>query len=196
MSTLPEHQNAIKFYKNLVGEDKFNQILKKCLQFLCHTPFEWLISTLGLTLVTGILLLYPVSSILHYVFLKSTARSLKHFLCRDTLLFEIIVVLENLWFFFSLKTPLDEVRNALTDTLSTHIHYFEEFAASPVSQPYFSGFLTIAVAFRFYFALKATRVFGPFTKLIKINAVSPLPWMLVTGLILLFSSSCLYVLLS
>lgn len=108
----------------------------------------------------------------------------------------IIVVLENLWFFFSLKAPLDEVRNALTDTLSTHIHYFEEFAASPVSQPYFSGFLTIAVAFRFYFALKATRVFGPFTKLIKINAVSPLPWMLVTGLILLFSSSCLYVLLS
>ena len=52
------------------------------------------------------------------------------------------------------------------------MRYYEIFAASPSSQPYFSGFLIIAVAFRFYFALKATRVFGPFTKLIKINAVS------------------------
>ena len=54
----------------------------------------------------------------------------------------------------------------------------------------------IAVSFRFFFALKATRVFGPFTKLIKINAVSLLPWVLLTSLILLFSGSSLYVLLS
>ena len=39
-----------------------------------------------------------------------------------------------------------------------------------------------AVSFRFFFSLKATRVFGPFTKLIKINAFSLVPWVFVTAL--------------
>ena len=76
------------------------------------------------------------------------------------------------------------------------MHYFEEFAASPVSQPYFSGFIMIAISFRFYFALKATRVFGPFTKLIKLNALSLLPWLLLSALVFLFASSSLFTLLS
>ena len=179
-----------------MGEEAFEEILEKALQFLCYTPFEWVMASLGPTLLTGILVLYPLSSSLHFVFLWSTGRPLKHVLCRDTILFELIIVVETLWFMFSLKGPLDRIRNALTDTLSSHIHYYETFADSPVSQPYFLGFLTIAMSSRFYFALKATRVFGPFTKLIKLNAVSLLPWLLVTGLVLLFSTTCLFLLLS
>ena len=64
-------------------------------------------ATLALTLVASFLVLYPLSSILHLVFLRSTGRPLKHVLCRDTIVFEIIVVLETQWFIFFLKAPID-----------------------------------------------------------------------------------------
>ena len=99
-------------------------------------------------------------------------------------------------FVLYLNQPLDEARQAFDGTLVTHMEYYQKLAASPVSQPYFLGFIMISISFRFFFSLKATRVFGPFTKLIKINAVSLLPWLLVTVILLLFSSSSLYVLLS
>ena len=54
----------------------------------------------------------------------------------------------------------------------------------------------ITTAFRFYFALKATRIFGPFTKLIKINALNLLLWLLFTSIVLIASSTSLYLLLS
>ena len=54
----------------------------------------------------------------------------------------------------------------------------------------------ISISFRFYFSLKPTRVFGPFTKFIKINAVSLIPWVLVTSGFILLSGSCLYILLA
>ena len=140
--------------------------------------------------------LYPLSTLLHLLFLRKTGRPLKTVLCRDTILFEVVIVIENIWYVFFLKRELDEVGAAMTDTLSSHMHYYEVFAGSPISQPYIAGFAVISASFRFFFALKATRVLGPFTKLIKINAVSLLRWVLVTGLILLFSGSCLHVLLS
>ena len=76
------------------------------------------------------------------------------------------------------------------------MRYYDLLADSPVSQPYYLGFVMISISFRFFFSLKATKVFGPFTKLIKINALSLMPWVFLTALLLLFSSNSLYVLLS
>ena len=76
------------------------------------------------------------------------------------------------------------------------MRYYDLLADSPVSQPYYLGFVMISISFRFFFSLKATKVFGPFTKLIKINALSLMPWVFLTALLLLFSSTSLYVLLS
>lgn len=95
-----------------------------------------------------------------------------------------------------LNEPLENARNAFDYTLPTHMEYYDLLANSPASKPYYLGFVMISISFRFFFSLKVTKVFGPFTKLMKINAVSLLPWILLAILLLLFSSSSLYVLLS
>ena len=76
------------------------------------------------------------------------------------------------------------------------MRYYEYYASLPISKPYFSGMLMITASFRFFFALKATRAFGPFTKLIKLNAFSLLPWLLITSILLLVLGDSLYILLS
>lgn len=139
---------------------------------------------------------YSLSLFVHLYFLRKTGRPLSKALCRDTILFEAILVVEALWFMFYLRGPFEKASNALNDTPSSFFHYYEVFAASPVSQPYFSGFIMISISFRFYFSLKATRIFGPFTRLIKINAVSLIPWVIVTGMLILLSGSSLHILLA
>lgn len=56
--------------------------------------------------------------------------------------------------------------------------------------------LTAPISLRFYFSLKATRQFGPFTKLIKLNAVALSQWILFTLLILLVGSNFFSILLT
>ena len=94
------------------------------------------------------------------------------------------------------QRPLLEKYDEVGGTLAGNIEYNEYYASSPVSKPYFSGMLMITASFRFYFALKATRVFGPFTKLIKLNAFSLMPWLFVTTILLLILGDSLYMLLS
>ena len=165
--------------------------MEKSLQFICYTDYEWLVATFLPSLLTSFYTLYPYATALQVFFLHRTGRPLCKALCRDTMIFEVIILLETIWYIFFLQGPLDKVRNALNDTLSTHKTYYKTFAESPVSQPYFFGFLMIAVSFRFYFALKATRIFGPFTKLIKINAVNLFTWLIFTIILLLVSSNSL-----
>ena len=56
--------------------------------------------------------------------------------------------------------------------------------------------LASLLSFRFYFSLKATRLFGPFIKLIKLNALALSQWLLFTFLILLIGSNFFSILLS
>ena len=56
--------------------------------------------------------------------------------------------------------------------------------------------MTSLISFRFYFSLKATRLFGPFTKLIKLNALALSQWLLFMLLILFIGSNFFSILLS
>ena len=56
--------------------------------------------------------------------------------------------------------------------------------------------LTAPISLRFYFSLKATRQFGPFTKLIRLNAFALSQWVLFMLLILLIGSNFFSILLS
>lgn len=56
--------------------------------------------------------------------------------------------------------------------------------------------LVILTILRFFFGLKVTRIFGPFTKMIKLNASSLVLWVLFTSILLLVSSNYLSILLS
>ena len=59
-----------------------------------------------------------------------------------------------------------------------------------ILQAYFMGLYLAAILLRFFFSLKITRVFGPFSKLISINFFSLLTWALFTfSLILLMDNS-------
>lgn len=59
-----------------------------------------------------------------------------------------------------------------------------------ILQPYFMGLYLAAILLRFFFSLKITRVFGPFSKLISFNFFSLLTWALFTfSLILLMDNS-------
>ena len=64
--------------------------------------------------------------------------------------------------------------------------------------PFFSFFvasITIAISLRFYFSLKVTRVFGPFAKLIKLNASDLAQWLLFVFVLLLATSNYFSILL-
>ena len=97
-----------------------------------------------------------------------------HFLSRSPMAKQISTLGPSLLCMIYTLYPL---RNKVTHTLSSHLSYYEVFAGSPVSQPYFSASVMIALSFRFFFSLKVTRVFGPFTKLLKIYSVSLLLWL-------------------
>ena len=170
--------------------------MAQSINFVCISPFRLHISSIGPPILTTFQFLYSLSLLVHLFFLRKTGRPLSKALCRDTILFELLLIVETQWFMFFLTEAIDAARNALDDTPSSLFRYYEVFAASPVSQPYFLGFIMISVSFRFYFSLKPTRVYGPFTKLIKINAVSLILWVLVTSGFILLSGSCLYILLA
>ena len=196
LSQHPSHQNALIFYKDFLGKELFEEIMAQSINFVCISPFRLHISSIGPPILTTFQFLYSLSLLVHLFFLRKTGRPLSKALCRDTILFELLLIVETQWFMFFLTEAIDAARNALDDTPSSLFRYYEVFAASPVSQPYFLGFIMISVSFRFYFSLKPTRVFGPFTKLIKINAVSLILWVLVTSGFILLSGSCLYILLA
>ena len=54
--------------------------------------------------------------------------------------------------------------------------------------------VTLAIL-RFFFSLKTTRIFGPFTKMIKLIARSLLLWVLFTSLLIVLASNYLTILL-
>ena len=91
----------------------------------------------------------------------------------------------------------DKQKAAFNFTNHSARNYWEFMKQS--SQDFLSFFIitvSILLSFRFYFSLKATRVFGPFTKLIKLNAVALSQWLLFMLLLLLIASSFFYTLLS
>ena len=94
-----------------------------------------------------------------------------------------------------MRTYVEMFKN-LDGTLTGSMKFYKLYAASPSSQPYFTGFVMINASFRFYLALKATKVFGPFTKLIKLNLINLMPWLLTTTLILLILAASLHTLLA
>ena len=65
-----------------------------------------------------------------------------------------------------------------------------------VSQIYFLGPIMMGVVFRFFFALKATRAYGPFTKVIKITLAVIFPWILGAMLLLFLTGYVLFTLMS
>ena len=64
-----------------------------------------------------------------------------------------------------------------------------------MSAPYFNGLIAILTILRFFFGLKTTRTFGPFTKMIKLNAQSLVIWVCFTSILLLVASNSLSILL-
>ena len=93
----------LAYYRSFVGEDQFEEILNKCLDFICYTPYEWQVATLLPTSLNILYVLYPFTTSLHILYLSRTGRSLRKALCRDTVIFEVIVGLEMFWYTLLLK---------------------------------------------------------------------------------------------
>ena len=70
------------------------------------------------------------------------------------------------------------------------------YGRSHIAAPYFNGLMVILTILRFFFGLKVTRIFGPFTKMIKLIASSLALWVVFTSILLLVYSNYLSILLS
>ena len=58
----------------------------------------------------------------------------------------------------------------LTESVASIKEYFLFQINSPIIQPFFIGLIFFMFLLRFFFSLKVTRLFGPFTKLLKLSA--------------------------
>ena len=74
--------------------------------------------------------------------------------------------------------------------------YFYFWETTPLIQPHITGLTLFLVQLRFFFSLKVTRLFGPFTKLIRLIARDLAIWLLFTSLLLLLTSIFFSTLLS
>ncbi len=101
------------------------------------------------------------------------------------------------WFYvLFLRVPLQDKISNLQNTAASFHSYFDFLAGFPNTSPYFTGAILIMISLRWLFALKVTRAFGPFTKMVKLLAASLAVWLLFTAALLLLSANYLTLLLS
>ena len=74
------------------------------------------------------------------------------------------------WFLLFLLPTVAAENEKLTESVQSVKEFFLFLTSSPIIQPYFIGLLFFMFLLRFFFSLKVTRLFGPFTKLLKLNA--------------------------
>ena len=129
-------------------------------------------------------------------FLRRNSRPLRTLFITEYTVFDLVTNSELMWFFFSLYPSVTEANSQLTQSVDSVKGFFEFQANSPISQPYFIGVIFFMFNLRFFFSLKVTRLFGPFTKLIKLSAINLLIWLLFTCLLLLSGSLYFSTLLS
>ena len=141
-------------------------------------------------------LFLPFSLLLKLVFVHRTGRSISRVLCTEITVFELSAFGLIVLFTFIFSNAFNHQKATFFYTNKRAEEYWEFIKASSDFLSFLVIFMTSLISFRFYFSLKATRLFGPFTKLIKLNALALSQWLLFMLLILLTGSSFFSILLS
>ena len=147
-------------------------------------------------LVLSFNLFYPLTFILTLYFMKRTGRRIADACCRDITLFELLefglLALFGPWLFGSFNSF--KTSYGYTNQRAREYWDFMRMNQAPIS--YLLIISASLISFRFYFSLKATRIFGPFTKLIKLNAIALSRWLLFMLFILVIVSNFFDILLA
>ena len=110
-------------------------------------------------------------------------------------MFEYISFFLDFWFVFQLRVEQLNEEAKLTFTNKSVYDYMIWSGKSHISAPYFNGTFLILAILRFFFSLKATRLFGPFTKIVQLNAGGLLVWVLFSSLLIVLAGNYLTILL-
>ena len=116
-------------------------------------------------------------------------------LCRDVTFLELATFGMLLAFIATVRPSFDKFKQEFEFSNSGAQKYWNFMEKMQVFFSFFVAFITIVISMRFYFSLKATRIFGPFTKLIKLNAIALAQWLTFMLLLLLVATNYFSVLL-
>ena len=130
------------------------------------------------------LLLQPLTYISKCIFLVRNRRPTRHLFCTEFFLLDLITLGEMVLHVLFWRPPIVEIVKTLTFTVTSANLNFEFWSNSQFVQPYIAGVYMLSFLLKFFFSLKVTRLFGPFTKLIKLSARSLLTWLVFSSLLL------------
>ena len=107
---------------------------------------------------------------------------------QDIAYFEIIIFVLHVWFMFGIAPDMAIEAAKINNSVEGAYNYMNYLGTTHFGQWYLIGMIVITAAMRVYFALKVTRLFGPFTKLIKFNAVNLVVWLIFMMIFLVVGS--------
>ena len=141
-------------------------------------------------------LFLPFSLLLRVFSMKRRGIKMGAICCRDITIFELLAFGLIVTFTFMFSNAFNEQKDTYSYSNRRAEEYWEFMRVSAGVLSFMVILMTSLISFRFYFSLKATRLFGPFTKLIKLNAFALSHWLFFTLLILLIGSNFFSILLS
>ena len=159
-------------------------MLDQATDYVCWGNFYYNFMNIGVMPVTSFIMLLSYTYLMKWCFLRRTGRPLKSLFCSELFFFDLILTAEMTWFFLSLYPAVTAANNRLTESVGSVREFFVFQINAPLIQPYFVGLIFFVFQLRFFFSLKVTRLFGPFTKLIKLFAKNLLVWLIFTVLLI------------
>lgn len=133
-------------------------------------------------------ILEPFNWIMKIEFFRSNGRTLRELICSESFIFEKILFLWIVWLQIGILPETQGAAGRQTTTTASVREFFKFLSSSMMTQPVYSGVFVLLFQLKFFFSLKVTRLFGPFTKLIKLNAKNLLIWLVFTILLMITGS--------
>ena len=158
-------------------------MLDHATDYVCWGHFYYNFMDAGAMPISSFIMFLSYTYLMKWCFLRRTGRPLKFLFCSEFLFFDLVMSAEIIWFLLILYPDVIAANNRLTESVGSVKDFFV-FQVDHLIQPYFTAVIFFMFQLRFFFSLKVTRLFGPFTKLIKLYARNLLVWLIFTVLLI------------
>ena len=178
-----------------LGNDAFNSLLSALGRVICNSHKIEYTRSVTFNSALMVFLFLPLHYIILGVFFTKTKRPLKYLFCREVSFFDLALYVGLILAIFWANPRIKEQADRLDKSSpSYYFVYGTIFVDTHINEMY--SVCIVAMWMRFFFSLKVTRLFGPFIKVIKINALRLVKWLIVYICSMLAATNFLLIILS
>lgn len=161
---------------------------------VCNIHDLEVIRTFYMRIVNVFTLLLPLHYLLVFLYFSRTRKPIRVLLCREIFLIDLLLIFSTLYIIYD-SLPIDKnAKNLDHTTIENYFNFSIQIRDSSIVETY--TFILILVWLRFFFHLKATKIFGPFIKILTINCQLLIIWLIVYILAIITATNFLIIILS